>query len=286
IGIELDLDDQTACIECDPDQLTQMLMNICLNSIDAITDKGTITIATGNVLPDDAEFSCESGLTPAAHVRIEVTDNGTGMDAETQRRAFEPFFTTKDVGRGTGLGLSTVYGAVRELGGRVRIFSELHAGTTVRMLLPACTSARTRRSSFPARAGANVPMGTVLVVDDEPLVRLSFARMLEGLGWRVMVADGGPSALELYRANADQIDVVLLDLSMPVMDGAQCFAELRQIDPAVRVALCTGHARAEAAQRFVAGDLPRLVTKPCSPEELAEALGEALQMGPRILHMG
>jgi two-component system cell cycle sensor histidine kinase/response regulator CckA len=157
VGLELTLDEELGRVECDPDRLTQMLMNICLNSIDAIADRGTITVATRNRLPGDAELSVLPGPAAPSYVQIDVSDTGSGMDEETRKHAFEPFFTTKEVGEGTGLGLSMVYGAVRELEGDVRIISRLGSGTTVRLLLPVCPSDSARRSSIPASAPTTLP---------------------------------------------------------------------------------------------------------------------------------
>jgi PAS domain S-box-containing protein len=229
----------------------------------------TLWVALESVVVDSAEV--------AGQMRSAVSDI-----TQRKRAEQEPFFTTKEVGEGTGLGLSMVYGAVRELKGDVRIVSRLGCGTTVRLLLPVCPSAVARRSSIPARGPATLPGHTVLLVDDEPMVRAAFARVLEGLGCHVMVADGGPSALKLYEAHAHEISAVLLDLSMPVVDGAECYARLRALDPNVRVVICTGRARTEAAERLVAQGVPHLVAKPCSPEELALALAEAVQTAPPI----
>ena len=131
------VDDDVAAIECDSGQFMQMLMNLCLNSIDAIPHQGTITIEASNIAPDDAELRAIVGRTALPYVRIEITDDGAGMDAETRRRAFEPFFTTKGMGKGTGLGLSMVYGEVQRLHGVVRIHSQPNLGTSVRIMLPA-----------------------------------------------------------------------------------------------------------------------------------------------------
>lgn len=278
IAVSFQLDGSTAAVEGDPDRLMQVLMNLCMNSIDAIEGQGTITITTANVASDAPDFVDLPELPPMPYVRIEVSDDGMGMDADNQRRAFEPFFTTKDVGKGTGLGLYMVYRAVQELGGGIRLISKPHHGTTIRILLPAFRQAAKATTVMRKIEPRTAPgHRTVLVVDDEAMVRTAWARSLEDLGYAVLLAESGAQALETQRCKGREIAAILLDLSMPVMDGAECYRRLKSVDPDVPVVLCTGYPLGTAAQELVAdGSAPRVLSKPCTQEELARALAEAI----------
>lgn len=286
IEIQAELDQELCFVDGDPDKLTQALMNVCLNSVDAIADRGTITITTGSVSQADDILAGFPELEAGSFASVQVADNGCGMDAETVRRACEPFFTTKDVGRGTGLGLSMVYGVVREVGGALRVTSEPHRGTVVLMLLPSRSAGNRLRSQHPGPVGMRGLGRTIMVVDDEALVRSAFQRVLRDIGYGVVVAEGGRAALEAYEANPGAIDAVLLDLSMPEMDGAECYTRLKALNPDVRVVFCTGRARGEAAARLFAGRDVSMVTKPCRPEDLAAALAQALDGDPAIGRAG
>ncbi|MBN2195497.1 MAG: response regulator [Polyangiaceae bacterium] len=277
INIQSSLEQELAFVDCDPDQLTQMLMNICLNSVDAIAEYGTITIATRNVRREGETLAGFPELLAGSYVSIQVSDDGCGMDDATQRRACEPFFTTKEVGKGTGLGLSMVCGVVEELGGALRVTSEVERGTTIRILLPSRSVGLRRRSQHPGPIGTSAAGRTVLVVDDESLVRTAFRHLLHDLGYSVMVAESGYAAIEAYQADPNGIDVVLLDLSMPTMDGAECFSRLRELNPYVKVVFCTGRARGEAAARIIADREVPVLSKPCRMEELAAALAQAIE---------
>ncbi|MEZ6043235.1 MAG: response regulator [Planctomycetaceae bacterium] len=225
------VEDDCAAIEADPGQIVQVLMNLCLNSRDAISDsRGFIRIRAANATHGEIGQA----------VAIVVEDNGSGVPEESLSRVFDPFYTTKDVGRGTGLGLSMVYGVVDQLGGRIYLDSSPGAGTRVTIYLP--TTVKNRLRSFPATAPPAVKAenGTkrILVVDDEPLVRDSMRMLLNRLGHTAECAAGGEVALQMLQQSA--YDIVLLDLTMPGMSGHETLRRIRECWPSLAVVICSG----------------------------------------------
>jgi len=206
-----------------------------------------------------------------------VTDTGEGMSEEVMARAFDPFFTTRPQGEGTGLGLSMVYGAVKNHGGAVTLDSEPGRGTEVTVWLPALEPVH--GSPPPVRTSSQALTkgeGTVLLVDDEETVRAVTAQLLQRLGYQVIRAQHGGEALEIYRERAAEIDLVLLDMSMPVMDGPETFENLRTINAEVRVVLYSGYSADAAAARLISDGARGFVQKPYAPGELADALSKAI----------
>lgn len=252
-------------------------MNLCVNAIDAVNGKGTIAISTSNEELDSSEAAERQGLEAGRYVELCVRDDGSGMDEETRERAFEPFFTTKGVGRGTGLGLPMVYGTIENHGGVVWIDSSPGQGTSVHVLLPVTASERAE----PAKSTAEVRggKGRILLIDDEEMIRITGRRMLESVGFEVAVADGGTAALELFRDQHGQVDLVILDLSMPVMDGVECFFELRKIDADVRVLICTGHGSHAGSRTILDNGAVGTVNKPFELHQIADAVSEAIGAG-------
>lgn len=257
-------------VDADPAQLNQVILNLALNASDAMRGRGALTFATASVERDGRPM-----------LRLTVTDSGAGMDAETRARAFEPFFTTKAPGEGTGLGLSMVYGTVTSHGGHVELHSEPGRGTTVEIVLPALA-----RSDAPADPPAARPIrhgkGNLLVVDDEPTVRLTSQRMLEKLGYSVLVADSGARALEVLRAHQGKIACVILDVMMPGMNGQETLEALRAIDPAIKVLVSSGYFREELADGLVSRGAVGFLQKPYRLTTLAEELDRALGQPPHF----
>jgi two-component system, cell cycle sensor histidine kinase and response regulator CckA len=208
-------------------------------------------------------------LAAGEYVVLEVTDNGSGMSAETQARIFEPFFTTKFTGR--GLGLAAVLGIVRGHKGALKVYSELDKGTTFKLLLPAA-GAPTGDTRIEAKAAAMRASGTMLVVDDEDAVREVAARMLSAMGFQVLTAKDGAHGLEIYQNKRDEISGVLLDLTMPRMDGEETFREIRRVNPNAFVLLMSGFNEQDAMARFVGKGLAGFIQKPFTPEQLREKL--------------
>ena len=266
-----------ACVDGDAVQLGQVLINLCLNAADAMAGKGTL-ILTSQVVELDPAAAGALGVAPAKYAQVAVRDDGCGMDEDTRRRAFEPFFTTKPQGKGTGLGLALVWGVVSAHDGAVAIESKLQVGTTVSIYLPISTAAPARAPA-PVQARALPTDTTILVVDDEPAVRSGTTRILERLGYSVLGASDGAEALRVFEAHENAIGLVVLDMKMPVMDGAECFRRLRK-QSAVPVLLATGYAIDEDVQKLVAHGAA-LIEKPFSASSLTVEVTRVLQQNPR-----
>ncbi len=277
--LDLHLQKDLPLLEGDPSQLSQVIMNLVLNASEALGDTdGVITISTGT-RQCSAEYFRDSytgqDLPPGLYLTLEVSDTGNGMDAETQTHLFEPFFTTKFTGR--GLGLSAVLGIVRGHKGAIRVYSEPGKGSTFKIRFPAAPATE---GTFPPRRAPIASdwkgQGTVLLVDDEQIIRTLGARMLASLAFTVLLAADGREALELYREHRGEIALVLLDLTMPHMDGEETLRELRLIDPEVRVVMSSGYTVKDITPRFTENGPVGFVQKPYTLAELREGLRAAL----------
>jgi two-component system, cell cycle sensor histidine kinase and response regulator CckA len=290
IALVADLEPNVGRVLVDPGQLEQVLVNLVLNARDAMPEGGLLTVETGNVRLTAGgllQGSTDGGVTalvgtPGDHVVISITDNGAGMDDATLRRAFEPYFTTKPQGRGTGLGLATIYGIVAQAGGALRVRSAVDAGTTVEVYLPYHEAPNAARSGDDA--GATVPTSahgreTVLVAEDEAAVRESVRRILERAGYTVIEARHGADALLLWRERKDEIALVLTDLVMPEMRGSELAASIRETSPDARVIYMSGYASAPARASVQAGDV--LIEKPFEADTLLRVVRENLDDGVR-----
>lgn len=254
---------------CDPGLLQQVILNMLINARDALLDgdmgepRIDLTAAVVNVSAADVPQHAEA--TPGPYLCLSVRDNGIGMNQETQQRIFEPFFTTKPVDRGTGLGLSTVYGIVTQFSGWVRCDSEPGVGTAFEVFLPI-------GSEPPENQSPAVGLRTILVIDDEDVVRDTTRRLLQRKGYRVLVADSGPSGIGIVRAADPVVDLVLLDLSMPDMSGQDVLLELRRIESELKVVIFTGYATDEQQVDGADG----MLQKPIAVDELLTRIEEAL----------
>jgi CheY-like chemotaxis protein len=262
-------------------QIQQVVMNLVTNASEAIGEaEGLVAIRTG-LQPYAAEDLARDfpgqPLAPGSFLTLEVSDNGQGMDAETQARIFEPFFTTKFTGR--GLGLSAIQGIVRGHRGGIRVYSELGKGTTFKLIFPAGLDPVPQAGPL-EEAEIWQGSGTLLVVDDEEEVRAIAAALLKSMGFEVILAADGREALEAFRAADGAIRAVLMDLTMPHMDGAETFRELRRLDPDCRVILTSGYNEQEAIHDFLGKGLAGFVQKPFLREDLLRALRRALEGGP------
>ena len=263
IQIDMSFDPDLALISVDPNQLELAILNLALNARDAMPDGGRLSISAQR-----AGATSLPSLNPGDYVCLAVADTGVGMDEATLKRCSEPFFTTKEVGRGTGLGLSTVHGLAVQSGGGMRIASKPGVGTTVELWLPiAAGTARGERIELGQAPNGAMHRYRVLVVDDEPLVALLTASMLEDLGHDSQVVPSGHSALNVLRADA-HIDAVITDYAMPDMTGAELAVQIRRLRPGLPVILATGYADFPNSN---VQDLPRL-SKPFGAHELATIL--------------
>ncbi len=285
--LKYDLADDLPTFDGDATQIRQIFMNLVTNASEAIGDKsGVITVSTGIMHCDRAYLEGVRGtekdrqnepLPEGNYVYFEVSDTGSGMDAETIDKVFDPFFTTKFTGR--GLGMSAVLGIVRGHKGALRIYSEVGKGSTFKVLFPATESADADLASQEPSQDAEREWrgaGTVLIADDEESVINVGKQMLERMGFGVLTAADGLEALDLYREHHDEIVCILLDLTMPRMDGEEAFRAMRQIDPDVSVILCSGYNKQDATQRFVGKGLVGFIQKPYMMAELQEKLQEVI----------
>lgn len=278
-----------APLKADPTQLLQVLMNLCVNARDAMPAGGVITLVAGNVTLGSAQTSSFPGAQPGKHVRIRVSDSGTGIPPQVRDKIFEPFFTTKDVGKGTGLGLSTALGIVQEHNGIIELESTGVQGTTFVLYLPASTeqplppgaekAAAAAKKAETAESIARPGEGhTVLVVDDEVPLRQAVSFILSQRGYTVLEGSDGYQAIELVKKHA-QVDAVLLDVMMPRLDGPATLKALREIRPDLRVIATSGvnhDTRVEAMRRL---GVQHFLLKPYRNQELLEALSVCIQNG-------
>jgi len=273
VVIKYHLAEHLPAVEADEAQLQQVILNLITNANEAIGSKsGVISFSTGVMHADSAYLAhTVSGemLAEGRYVYVEVSDTGCGMDKETVQKMFDPFFTTKFTGR--GLGMSAVLGIVRGHHGALQVYSEPGKGTTFKMLLPASDQALPAEQAV-ALADARNGHGVILIVDDEDTIREVASMMLEDAGFSVLTADNGLEALGVYRSHQHEIVGVLMDMTMPKMDGKACFRELRHINPDVKVVLSSGYNEQEATSQFAGQGLAGFIQKPYSPETLSEIM--------------
>jgi signal transduction histidine kinase len=259
----------------DPAQIDQVLMNLCLNARDAMPQGGLLMIVTENAEITE-EFCRRHGYgRPGGYVHLSVSDTGSGMDAETQQRIFEPFFTTKEMGKGTGLGLATVYGIVKQHGGIIECQSKPGRGTTFDVFLPAHTGAPDQHEAGGpecARKGSE----TVLLAEDHDGLRQSVQEMLLALGYRVLTASNGAEAVELFRKHAEAIQVVILDVVMPVLSGADAHAQMKQIRGGAKVIFTTGYTSEDSTLAAMREEGVPILLKPYTPQSLSHLIGKVL----------
>ena len=275
--LNLHLAKNLPCIHGDPGQLRQILMNLVINASDAIGERsGVITISTGAM--DCSEQYLANGYIvapgkPGTYVYIEISDTGCGMDRKTVERIFEPFFTTKFTGR--GLGLSAVMGIINAHKGALRVYSEHGKGSAFKVMFPAIEMAEEENHTS-CESSAWRGSGTVLLVDDEETIRVISSMQLQRLGLEVLTTEDGRQAVEIYRERMSDIVLVLLDLTMPHMDGEETFRELRQIDPNVRVVIASGYSEKDIASRFAGKGLVSCLQKPYTLSTLRALLSTLL----------
>jgi PAS domain S-box-containing protein len=265
-------------VVADATQLRQIIMNLVLNASDALQEKsGVISISTGAMECDSAyltETYLDDNLPAGTYVFLEVADNGCGMDEATRARIFDPFFTTKFMGR--GLGLAAVLGIVRAHHGALKVYSEPGSGTTIKMLLPAAPEGEVLR---PVDANTLAPWkgkGTILVVDDETSVRAVTKLYLEKAGFQVLTAEDGRVGVDLFAEHADEIVLVLLDVTMPRLSGEDCYRELRRLRRDVCVVLTSGYSEHDVTQRFAGKGLAGFIQKPFKQVDLIETVRKVL----------
>jgi PAS domain S-box-containing protein len=265
----------------DRNQLDQVILNLVVNARDAMPDGGTLRIETGNVVLDEGFSSTHPTARPGPHVVLSVTDTGSGMDAATQARIFDPFFTTKPVGQGTGLGLATVYGIVKQSGGHIYVSSEVGRGSSFRVYLPCGTgvegeATRVRERHAPRRAEGEGGGATILVVEDDSAVRSSVCRLLARRGYHVMESRDGQQALALLAESERAVDLVISDIVMPEMSGLELRDRLKELRPAVPVLLMSGYSQEAITRLGNHESLGPLIEKPFTVDSLLENVRSVL----------
>jgi len=280
VQLRLDLEDGLPSVEADVAQMQQLLMNLIINGGEAIGDQnGTVTVSTGVQQIDEHYLRSvqeNNDLSEGSYVFIEVQDTGCGMDQETVNKIFDPFFTTKFMGR--GLGLAAALGIIRGHHGAIKVYSQPGKGSTFKVLLPA----RNRANVTTAPSSAQMELtgeGTVLIVDDEEIVRRTARTALERYGYSVLLAKNGQQGVDLFHEFHLRIFAVVLDMTMPVMGGEEALRRMKEIDPKVRVILSSGFNEVEAVRRFTGKGLAGFIQKPYTARALAEKLAEIRERG-------
>lgn len=261
-------------IEADISQIEQVLLNLMVNAAQAMAGGGFITIATSRIVLTERDVVF-FGIAPGNYVELTISDTGEGMDDETMQKIFDPFFTTKAIGHGTGLGLAMVYGIIRNHAGGISVKSVLNKGTIFTIFLPA-----TDKEIIPeisTTATAQEGSETVLLVDDEPMIIDIGQEILTLLGYNVLTAASGREALEVYSANRDKIDLVIIDMIMPEIGGGELYDRLKQIHPAVRVLLCSGYSIDGQAREILDRGCKGFIQKPYNVSQLSIKIREALR---------
>ena len=273
ITVRRELDKDLYSIEADQGQIEQILYNLYVNSADAMPGGGKLNIKTSNVTHEDIRGE-QYEPTPGKYVRLTVTDTGTGMEEDVQERIFDPFFTTKETGRGTGLGLASVYGITKSHEGYIEVESTKGKGSTFSIYLPA---SRKKPLAPPASATHIVEgSGTILLIDDEAMVLDVGGQVLEKLGYTVIEAPGGKEAVEIFEKNKDTIDLVILDMIMPDMGGGEAYDRIKEINPRVKVLLSSGYSIDGQATEIMKRGCDGFIQKPFKADELSEKLKKIL----------
>jgi PAS domain S-box-containing protein len=279
VGLQTRFAQDLPSVEGDPAQLQQVFMNLVINAAEACEDRpGMVSIVTGSQRVDEAYIRNTFGVSeiePGEYVVLEVSDNGIGIDEATRERIFDPFFTTKFTGR--GLGLSAVLGIIRAHRGAVKVFSEPGRGSTFRVLFPAETPRASTPKTEVERPDHAVLHRTVLLVDDEEIVRRIANAALDQLGFQVIEATNGVEAIDVFKQRRAEIDLVILDLTMPLMTGEETLRKLKAIDPEVTVILSSGFTESDATRHFEGRGLAGFLQKPYTLTRLSERVQAALQ---------
>jgi PAS domain S-box-containing protein len=281
VVLELDLDPHIPPIAANSTQVQQAILNLCLNSRDAMPNGGKISISTAEVDLDGdlAPAYQDIAAKPGKYIRIRVADDGSGIAEENLDKIFDPFFTTKEVGKGSGLGLAMVYGIVQNARGYVQVLSEEKKGTEFNLYFRLASGKEQEPALSQLKPGLE-GNETILLVDDEPMVRDLGTEILRGYGYQVIEASDGVEALEIFKHKRAEIDLVILDLLMPKLSGKETLERLRQLDSTLKILICSGYGSREPGSKLLDGDRQTpLVHKPFKPEELVYAVRKMLDIG-------
>ena len=275
VSLELKTGATVSTVRADESQLEQVLMNLAVNARDAMPSGGRLLIETADVGPDDVSLQVPGMEAPGAHVMLSVTDSGAGMSTEVRERIFEPFFTTKELGRGTGLGLATVYGIVKQHGGNIIVASEPGKGTMFRIFLPVTAEPGPQQEAEPS---GPLPEGveTILVVEDDELVRNLIQEVLAPLGYRVLTTATGDEAVKASDSFPGSVDLLLTDVVMPGMNGRQLAEVMRTKRPGIKVLFMTGYTQDALSTQGILEPGVALIHKPLRAGTLTRQIRQVL----------
>jgi len=280
IRIHRNLDANIWPTDVDSGQIEQVLLNLFVNAWQAMPGGGDLYIETKNITLDENRFKSYIGKS-GRYVKISVTDTGVGMDEQTRERVFEPFFTTREMGRGTGLGLASAYGIIKNHNGFINVYSEKGKGSTFNIYIPAAVKkdVKGKYTDMDDAIDATPCTETILLVDDESLILDVASDMLKTMGYTVITAQDGPSALETYAQKQAEIDLVILDMVMPDMGGGEVFDELKKINPQVKVLLSSGYSLNGQASRIIDRGCDGFIQKPFTMGDISRQLRGILRTG-------
>jgi PAS domain S-box-containing protein len=260
-------------VEVDRGQLEQVLLNLYVNAWQAMPDGGDLYLKTENVILDRS-YVKPYKVEPGRYVKITISDTGVGIDKEAQKRIFEPFFTTKEMGRGTGLGLASVYGIIKSHEGYINVYSELNQGTTFTVYLPASEKEAVEDAEIDVVLFKGT--GTILLIDDEKMILEVGCELLQELGFKVLSAMSGQEAIDVFQNNRDKIDMIIMDMIMPGMSGSETFDRLREIKPDVKILLSSGYSVDGQATKILRRGCDGFIQKPFNMNQLAEKIQKIL----------
>ncbi len=279
IALETTLSSDLGQVEGDPGQVEQIIMNLAVNARDAMPKGGRLTIETANVELDREYAAKHIAVTPGPHVMLAVSDTGEGMTEAVRSQIFDPFFTTKAVGKGTGLGLSTVYGIVKQAGGHIWVYSEPGKGTCFKIYLPRVDKAHPVLDPLKIPPESLQGAETVLVVEDDAQLRNMACKILKKYGYKVLSAEGGPSALEIAKTHGETIHLLVTDVVMPVMSGKEAAECMKTLQPDIKVLFMSGYTDNAIVHHGILDKDTAFLQKPFTPEGLARKVREVLTGG-------
>ena len=279
VNLRTSLEPQIGSIKADPGQIEQVIMNLAVNARDAMPEGGKLTIETKNVYLDEEYTKRHITINPGPYVLLAMTDTGTGIDETTRVRIFEPFYTTKEIGKGTGLGLSTVYGIVQQSGGNIWVYSEVGVGTTFKVYLPRVDEGAQEYKRTTQTEVVLQGSGTILLAEDEELVRTLAREVLKTYGYHVLEAANGGAALLICENYKGAIDLLITDVVMPEMGGRDLAVRLKQLLPELKVIYMSGYTDDAILHQGVLEEGANFIQKPFSPVALARKVGDVLNGG-------
>ena len=278
IEIVLNTGENLLPIEGDGTQIYQALLNLCINARDAMPEGGKLYIKTDGFILSDKQSADSMQLQPGRYIRVSVTDTGTGIEPEVSARIFEPFFTTKEIGKGTGLGLSMVYGIIKNHGGHIEVHSKQGLGTTIIVCFPA-TEGLIEEKSKRILNEKKSEQGSILIIDDEEVIRILGKDVMEVYGYEVHIAMNGTEGIRIFRENKDRINLVILDMVMPEKSGRQTFREIKAIKAETKVILCSGYGKEYYIQELLEEGAAGFLQKPFKHMDLVNKVKETMGGG-------